>query len=99
MKLNVEQIMRSLEKEGYNLSPQEIAEEFLIYAEAQDKKKNEAYLNMVHAVWDYMDQVLGETAPLPKDEELIEIKKEVDKLISEDEEVSGFEDFFKSLGI
>ena len=99
MKLNVEQIMKSLEKEGYDLSPQEIAEEFLAYAEKQDKKKNEAYLNMVHAVWDYMDQILGETLPIPEDKELIEIKDDVDKLFSDDEEVGGFDDFFKSLGI
>lgn len=97
MKLNIEQIMKNLEKEGCALSPKEIAEEFLAYAEAQDKKKNEAYLNMVHAVWGYMDQVLGETTPLPKDEELIELKKEVDKLFSEDD--MSFEDFFKSLGL
>ena len=99
MKLNVEQIMKGLEKEGYTLSPKDIAEEFLAYAEEQDKKKNDAYLNMVHAVWDYMDHVLGEKLPLPEDKELIEIKDEVDKLISEDEEVGGFDKFFESLGI
>lgn len=97
MKLNIEQIMKNWEKEGCTLSPKEIADEFLAYAEAQDKKKNEAYLNMVHAVWDYMDQVLGETTPLPKDKELIEIKKEIDKIISEDD--MSFEGFFKSLGL
>ena len=97
MKLNIEQIMKNWEKEGCTLSPKEIADEFLAYAEAQDKKKNEAYLNMIHAVWDYMDQVLGETVPLPKDEELIEIKKEVDKIISEDD--VSFEGFFKSIGL
>ena len=97
MKLNIEQIMKNWEKEGCTLSPKEIAEEFLAYAEAQDKKKNEAYLNMVHAVWNYMDQVLGETTPLPKDEELIGIKKEIDKIISEDD--VSFEAFFKSLGL
>lgn len=94
MKLNIEQIMKNWEKEGCTLSPKEIAEEFLAY---EDKKKNEAYLNMVHAVWGYMDQVLGETTPLPKDEELIELKKEVDKIISEDD--MSFEGFFKSLGL
>ena len=97
MKLNIEQIMKNWEKEGCTLSPKEIAEEFLAYAEAQDKKKNEAYLNIVHAVWNYMDQVLGETTPLPKDEELIGIKKEIDKIISEDD--VSFEAFFKSLGL
>ena len=97
MKLNIEQIMKNWEKEGCTLSPKEIAEEFLAYAEAQDKKENEAYINMVHAVWGYMDQVLGETTPLPKDEELIELKKEVDRLFSKDE--MSFEDFFKSLGL